>query len=249
MTTAGDIYRALDAFAPFDTAESWDNVGLLAGSPEREVSTVVTALDITPATVDFAAAHHAELIVSHHPVIFSPLRRLEEGSAPWRLAASGIAAVCAHTNLDKAAGGVNDWLAARLRLSPAEIAGDGLCRVGTLPEAMEPERFAAYAGECLGCQVRFSPGVCRVRTAGVCSGAGGDCLSALWEKQHPDALLTGEIRHHEWLELTALGATVVEAGHYHTEIAAAQGLAERLSVRFPDICFMVAEEQPPYQVL
>lgn len=249
MTTVGDIYEALDALAPFDTAESWDNVGLLAGSRRTEVTTVVTALDITSAVAAFAAGEGAQLIVSHHPVIFSPLKQLEAGSAPWKLAEAGIAAICAHTNLDSAAGGVNDLLADRLNLSLTTVAGDGLCRIGELPESMAPERFAAYVQERLGCRARFAAGPRPVRVIGICGGAGGDYLAPLWERYRLDGLLTGELKHHEWIELAASGATVVEAGHYHTEVLAAEGLAAYLSVRFPNLRFLAAKETSPYRTL
>ncbi len=116
MTTAGDIYRYIDAFAPFSSAMDFDNPGLLVGGPQTPVTAAVVALDITPEVVEEAAGLGAELIISHHPVIFHPLKRLEAESAPYLLASRGIAAICAHTNYDMAPGGVNDCLAAALGL-------------------------------------------------------------------------------------------------------------------------------------
>ena len=116
MTTIREIQAFLQQKAPFETAEEWDNAGLLAGDPDTAVTGILLTLDITPQAVDFAADNGFGLIVSHHPVIFHPLRRLEPSGAPYALARRGVAALCAHTNLDKAPGGVNDTLAVLLGL-------------------------------------------------------------------------------------------------------------------------------------
>jgi GTP cyclohydrolase I len=116
MATTGDIYAFIDGFAPFQTAMSFDNPGLLVGDDNTEVTTALLSLDITPEVVREAAELGAQLIVSHHPVIFHPLKKLSKGSVPYLLAQHSITAICAHTNLDMAAGGVNDCLAERLGL-------------------------------------------------------------------------------------------------------------------------------------
>lgn len=116
MITIGDIYDDIDSFAPFSTALGFDNVGLLVGSRKDPVERILVALDITPAVIEEAKRQGAQLIVSHHPVIFQPLRRLSRDSIPYQLAQAGIGAVCAHTNLDMARGGVNDCLGETLGL-------------------------------------------------------------------------------------------------------------------------------------
>lgn len=116
MITVGDIYRWMDSIAPFATAMDFDNVGLLVGDAAQPVERVLVSLDITGAVVEEAKEKGAQLIVSHHPVIFQPLRRLEAGSAPYKLAQYGISAICSHTNLDMAENGVNAVLAQRLGL-------------------------------------------------------------------------------------------------------------------------------------
>ena len=168
MTTVRAIYEWLDGWAPFSTAMSFDNAGLLAGSGAEEVRRAVLALDITPAVVREAASSGAQLIISHHPVIFNPLRRLTPDSAPWLLARHGIAAVCAHTNLDLAPGGVNTCLAQRLGLRNVRTLG--VDAPSGLPESLQPQAaelfnaFAgrgAFAGGELGAaeRFRFSAGV------------------------------------------------------------------------------------------
>ena len=104
MMTVGDIYDYIQQKAPFETAEPWDNSGLLVGDRHAEVSTVLVALDITTATVEQAVKMGAQLVVSHHPVIFDPLRTVTPDLPVYRLVRSGVAALCAHTNLDKTAG-------------------------------------------------------------------------------------------------------------------------------------------------
>lgn len=116
MSNVSMIYGKLNSLAPFATQESWDNSGLLVGDPGAEVKTALVVLDITAEAVREAREIGAELIISHHPVIFHPLKKVESGSVVWELAQAGISAICAHTNLDKARGGVNDCLAAALGL-------------------------------------------------------------------------------------------------------------------------------------
>jgi len=117
-----EILNYLNQWAPPETAEGWDNVGLLADSGETEVTALMVALDVTPAAVEAAGRAGASLIVSHHPLIFKPLSRLD--GLPYRLAAAGLSVFSAHTNLDKAPGGVNDALAAALGLVRVRTAAD-----------------------------------------------------------------------------------------------------------------------------
>ncbi len=117
MTTIRDIYQAIDGFAPFSHQESWDNSGLLVGNPQSWVERAAVTLDITPAVVQEAKEEGAQLIVSHHPVLFRPAKTFLSASVPYQLAAAGLSAICAHTSLDVAKGGVNDCLADRLKLA------------------------------------------------------------------------------------------------------------------------------------
>ena len=148
MVTVQQLADVLGRWAPWDDAEQWDNVGVLAGAA-APVSGVLCTLDITPAVVHEAVRRGCSAVVSHHPVIFSPLKALVPGTAPYLLARHGIAAVCAHTNLDKAPGGVGDALATALGLSGIEPCGS-YCRRGTLPHEMTPRGFAAHVQAALG---------------------------------------------------------------------------------------------------
>jgi dinuclear metal center YbgI/SA1388 family protein len=117
MITVGNVYNELDALAPFADAEPWDNVGLLVGAPETSVQRVLFALDVTNAVLEEAKMLRCQLIISHHPVIFEPIKSLAAGSIIYRLAQADIAVISAHTNLDIAKGGVNDALAGAIGLS------------------------------------------------------------------------------------------------------------------------------------
>lgn len=120
MTTVQDIYRAVDSLAPFSLGMDFDNPGLLVGDPSAPVSRVLLALDCTCRTVSQAQNLEAQLILTHHPVIFHPIKRVTAGSPVFQAASSGIAVISAHTNLDIASGGVNDCLAQRIGLTQVQ---------------------------------------------------------------------------------------------------------------------------------
>ena len=243
--TIRDIFAYINDRAPMDTAEGWDNPGMLVGNPHREVNCVLVALDATAGAVDTAEAVGADLIVTHHPVIFAPLKRLTADSIPYRLAAAGIDLIAAHTNLDKAEGGVNDTLAARLGLTDVTVAADEYTRIGTLAEPMSARDFAAHVAGVLDTAVRYS-GDKEVKTVAVCGGSGGDfmlrCIGAA------DAYVTGEVRHHEWLA-AAGHINVIEAGHYATEVPVVDTLCTWMTEAFPDLTVIPYRDGDPYSVV
>lgn len=245
MATIYEIYEYINGIAPFATAMDFDNAGFLIGDGEAEVTKALVTLDITPQSVRQAQEGGAQLIVSHHPVIFHPLKRLMSGSVPYLLASAGIGAICAHTNLDMAQGGVNDCLADALGLSHREgVAFCGqlpCCIMGDLTCTMEPRAFAAFVKEKLSCLgVRYVAGTRPVRTVALCSGAGGEFLFDAVEKG-ADAFVTGEVKHHEILAAKEAGITLVDGGHFKTEDIAMEPLCQRLSRAFPQTEFTLEE--------
>ncbi len=246
MITVKGIVDALQEKAPFETAEPWDNSGLLVGDREKVVSTVLVVLDITSDTVDQAVKAGAQLIISHHPVIFDSLKRLPTHHPAYRLAQENIAAVCVHTNLDKAMGGVNDHLAHMLELTDISVAGDGMCRLGKLSRPMTAEEFAHHVSHRLQTAVRLRAGTDIIRTVAVCGGAGGDLVLPLLDTA--DAALTGEVKHHEWLCVPA-GKTLADGGHFATEHGVTAVLAAWLRETFPSLAIVIGEEDPPYQTV
>lgn len=240
------ILNLLDSKAPFASAEEWDNVGLLIGSPDNKVTGVLVTLDATPDAIKAAKAADAELIVTHHPVIFSPLKQLDSHGIPYALAAAGIDVISVHTNADKAADGVNDILATRLGLTDLRVTEDGFCRIGTLAQPTDATAFAKTVAAALGTAVRVNGGG-EIRTVAVCGGSGGDFITPL--AGEIDAFVSGEVRHHQWLEANALGVTVIEAGHYATEVPIVDTLCRWLQEAFPALNVTAFVDNAPYETV
>ena len=230
MITVQDIYDFINARAPFETQDSYDNAGLLVGHPAWEVRGVHVALDVTASVLDEAIAAGANLIVTHHPLMFSPRKRLvetdSEAALLCRMIRHEIALIAAHTNLDQAPGGINDVLARAIGLE--DVSGEGYLRVGRLPAPMTAEAFAAQASQALHTVIRVmgQPGR-EVSRVAVCSGAGSDYWSA-GRALGADAFLTGEAKHHHALEAAPSGLIMLEAGHHATEEPGIFALADAL---------------------
>lgn len=238
MTTIRNIEEFCKELAPYDLAEEWDNVGLLAGG-EGAVSRVLLALDITPAVVREAHEIGAQLIISHHPVIFDPLRALEPDTAPYLLAQYGVAALCLHTNLDRAERGVNTALAAALGLKNTVFYPEDFLIVGEPEQPMAADAYAALIKERLSApSVRCTDGT--VKRVAVSSGGGGDGVQ-LCGKYGFDAFVTGELKHHQYLYAASHGIAAFDAGHFSTENVVIRPLRDNLADRFPDVDIRVSE--------
>lgn len=230
MLTMQHIYDLINERAPFDTQVAYDNSGLLVGDPAREVTGIHFALDVTNAVIDEAIANGANLIVTHHPLMFSPVKRLVETDYEARLLCrlirEGISLIAAHTNLDQASGGVNDALAAAIGL--ANVTGEGFIRVGDLPAKMTAADLAQHISQCLGDTVRVmgSPHAL-ISRVGMCSGSGSDEWPAA-AAMGAQAFLTGEAKHHHALEAADSGVVILEAGHHATEVPGIFALASAL---------------------
>lgn len=239
---ARDIMEFTETFAPLETAMDFDNSGFLTGDIDAEIHTAVLALDITKDVAEEAREKGAQLIISHHPVIFNPVKNVPADTALYSLIRYGISALCLHTNLDLAAdGGVNMCLARAANVqNPRFVEGECLV-VGELSEPVTAERFAYGLKEVLGCQgLRVVNKEKTVRKIALCSGAGGDYVF-LAKKLGADLLLTGEIKHHEILFAAENDMSVVDAGHYKTEDIVIAPLAKRLAENFPMVNFLISE--------
>ena len=217
--TVSDVERLVGEIAPYALAEEWDNVGLLLGRRGAPVTRALVALDLTQGALDEAKALGAQLIVTHHPIMFSARKRVtdedREGRLMLEMAEAGVAHIAAHTNLDSAPGGVNDTLMAAL--GAENIRGEGFVRAGDLPGGMTLSRLAALARARLHGEVRvYGAGDTPVHVLGCCSGAGGGELAQA-RALGADCFITGEIRHHEALDAVDAGVCVLEAGHFETE--------------------------------
>ena len=225
-----DVLNMVDQIAPYELAEEWDNPGFLFGRKNAEVTRVVVALDLTQQTVDEAKALGAQLIVTHHPIMFSAVKRVTDETREGRLmldmAQAGIAHIAAHTNLDAAQGGVNDTL---MKVMGAQnVRGEGFVRAGELDEGMTFGMLCTRAQQKLHAAVRaYGAADTPVHVLGCCSGAGGSELDDAMALG-ADCFITGEIRHHEALDAVDKGCCVIEAGHFETENPVCEVLAAAL---------------------
>ena len=247
MITVQDIYHMIDQMAPFESQEDFDNAGLLLGDPAMEVRGIHVALDVTERVLDEAEAAGANLIVTHHPIMFSPVKRLVatdyETRLIFRMIRAGMALIAAHTNFDRAPGGMNDTLAERCGLT--QVTGEGFIRVGNLPHPMTGRELAAHIAASLDTVVRPMGDAEKVyRRLALCSGGGSD----FWTEGlalGADAFLTGEMKHHHALALADAGMLGLEAGHFATEQPGVLALAAALqnavnAVEYP-VCLSTSQ--------
>ena len=217
--TVGDIAKVLETLAPRELAEEWDNPGLLAGSAGREVQRILLALDLRPHVIDEAASLGAELIVTHHPILFRGRKNLveddAEGALLCKLVRSECALIAVHTNFDSAERGVNDALAEKLGLREIQSLESGM-RLGSVNPTQFRE-LRATVGQRLGDVVRaYGDPAREIRRVAVLGGAGGGYWR-IARKAGADAYVTGEIAYHLGLEAMDEGLCVMEAGHAATE--------------------------------
>ena len=244
MPTVREIEQALFDLAPREGSMDWDNVGHLLGDPDREVTKVCVALDITEAVAAEAIAQGCELIVSHHPVMnckWLPVQTVRSDTAQGhlllRLLRSGVSAICMHTNLDVAPGGVNDAFAAALGLEDPGPLGDpeGLCRVGTLSSPMPLQDFARKVCRDLHANgVRYAGCGKPVRRVAVGGGACSDYI------RHAvaagcDTFVTADLSYHQFLDAEGMGINLIDAGHFPTENPVCARLVSYLTDRFPEL--------------
>lgn len=245
MTTVGDIFDLIDSFAPFSAQQSYDNSGICAGSRMQPVTKILTALDITCDVVREAAAKGCELVISHHPVIFRPLRTLSPDDPAVMLAASGISAICAHTSFDSAVGGMNDLLAEKLRLTVLEPLafeeGKPIGYVCELSDELSASELASFCKQRLGCRVvRYTNTDNRIAKVGICSGSGGDLLVSALAKGC-GALITGDVKHSCFIDAQNRGFCLIDAGHFYTENIFHEALAERIKAVHPELSVIRSE--------
>ena len=217
--TAAQVMELVNGIAPFELAEPWDNVGLLAGRSDAEVRRVLCALDLRMAVIEEAVKKDCQLIVTHHPILFRGRKNLCEDDGEGRLLCalvrSGIAMIAAHTNFDNAVPGVNDALAETLGLTDARVL-DGGMRIGSTKQT-DFGMFCERAAQSLGGPTRFYGDRARkIERVAVLGGAGEDYVGIAIEAG-ADVYLTGEIAYHKALDAVDNGLCVIEAGHAATE--------------------------------
>lgn len=257
MPTVKDVYGFLNEKAPFCLQEDWDNSGFLVGDPDRAVTKVLAALDITDEVIEEAAAWGAELIVSHHPIVFQPAKRMTllpddlTGRKLWRMAQCGISAICCHTDLDAVEGGVNTVLAQRLGLEALEQLEQtgvdangspyGIGRIGSLPQPEETPAFLTRVRQALSPNgIRYTDSGRPIQRVAVGGGACGDMVLTAW-KAGCDAFVTSDVKYNQFLDAKELGITLVDAGHFPTENPVVPVLAQWLRAAFPALRVRISQ--------
>lgn len=248
MTTVKNIYDYINSIAPYDTQEEWDNSGHLVGDFRKEVKRVVMALDATKDACTFAKDVKADLVLTHHPIIFGGIKNVMSDSAVYILANSSIAHLCAHTNFDIADGGINDNLAQLLDLNDAKHIPDSFLVYGTLDNDMSMDDFAEYVSDKLDCAgIRYTDSDRTIRTVAVGGGACEEYLDIAM--QYADCFVTGDMKYHQMLDASENGYAVISAGHYETENIPFLMLKDKLEKIFVDVEFIVAPTQNPVKTV
>ena len=247
MVTVNDVFNTLAKMAPPEAKMDFDNVGLLVGKTAEEVLRVLISLDITDAVIEEAVKAGAQLIVSHHPLFFS-LKSVTDGDRTGRkivkLLSNGMSAICMHTNLDAARGGVNDALAEKAGiLKPELLAVEGVLPSG---EAFSYGRFGELAAECTFSEylefikkslksngLRYCGGK-PVKKVAVLGGSGGDYMHHAIN-QGCDTFITSDIKYDVFLEAKELGLNLIDADHFCTENVVTEVLLKLLRREFPKL--------------
>jgi len=248
--TVKDLLKTLDKIAAFGLAAEWDNVGLMLGEPLRPVRGVLVALDPTEEVLAEALEVGADCIITHHPLIFHPLKAIYTdqpmGRFLRRALENEITVIGCHTNLDQAAGGVNDVLASSLGLlnarplvpagnDPQAEPGTGFGRVGQLADPLSPEAFIGYLCDFFNVPFLRVAGKLpeEITTVAVCGGSGSDLAAAAYDSG-AQVYVTGEVKHStaRWAE--GVGFCIIDGGHYDTENPVVESLVEVLQGVFAD---------------
>ena len=243
MPTVREIEQALFELAPGEAAMEWDNVGHLLGDPDQAVERVLVALDITEGVADEAIASGCQLVVAHHPVMncrWTPVQNIRDdtfqGHLFLKLLRNNVSAICMHTNLDIAWGGVNDALAQRLELvDPGPLCENGLGRVGEYPESVALADYVRFVCQALGCNgLRYADAGKPVRRVAVGGGACGEF--------EDDAIragcytfVTADLSYHQFLDAAGKGINLIDAGHFPTEDPVCEKVITYLTDRFPEL--------------
>lgn len=242
MTTVRDIYDYINEIAPFDSAEQWDNSGLIIGDMAKPVSKAVLSLDATRLVADFTVGISADLLITHHPLIFRGLKNIEKNSAVYKLINGDVSVISAHTCFDKALDGINTHLADIIGLENTQRLDNSFVVTGELPEAMSIDDFASYVGELLESRaLRYTDTDKLIKRVAV---GGGACSEFIDEAmQNADCFLTGDLKYHEMLDASEKGYAVISAGHFETENTPFLMLADSLRNKFDDVEFIVSPQQ------
>ena len=244
-----DIIKVIEDFAPLSIQEGWDNSGLCVGSPEDDVTSVLLALDCTPELVDEAVACGADMIVTHHPLIFSGLKKISPddmvGEAVIKAIRAGISIYAAHTSADKVLEGVSGAMAAKLGLVNVTVLdedgeGTGLGAVGDLPQPMTAEQAVAFVKDrfALKAMKTSRPSDGMISRVAMCGGSGGSLIKAA-RKAGAQLYISGDISYHNFF--TSDGFMIMDIGHYESEIEIVDILFSLIKKNFPTFAVRITQ--------
>ena len=251
--TITQVIDALEELAPLSFQDDFDNAGLQVGIKDKDVTGVLVCLDITEAVIDEAAALGCNLVVSHHPLIFHPLRQVSDSTYQQRCVmkaiSGGITLYSAHTNLDNAEGGVNSRIASMIGLEdvdfldPKPAAGGRQCGSGVIGRLSVPEEPAEFIArikelfnvECV-CHSDIPSG--KISKVALCGGAGSFLMDEA-RRRGADCFITGEISYHHYFD--ADGMLLMALGHYQSEQFTQNLLKEYVQSRFPELNVIITK--------
>lgn len=218
-----DVLTMIDDWAPFETAESFDNVGLLVGDANKKLTGIVVSLDATLDVIADAVSRKANLIVTHHPVVFDSMSEITQQTSQGKVVAelikNDISVISAHTNLDSAEGGVTCALAEKLKLLEVEKVQEcEFMRIGSLETSMDSKNFAGYIQKNLSAKKIEVAGTLPAKIKSICvmAGSGGGYMKEA-ASVGADVFITGSMKHEHAVEAFNLGICAMAAGHYETE--------------------------------
>lgn len=252
-TTVKNISDWMEALAPNRLSAEWDNTGLLLGDSQREVARVMTCLTLTPESVEEAVTRGADLVISHHPLPFRPLKKIttneSTGRLLWELARASVSVYCPHTAWDSAADGINAQLASCLKLKNvvpmiAEVSDGpaservthlGTGRVGELESTCTVTELARSLSEAVPhCRLRAVESRKSISRVGIVCGSGGSLIEAA-VRSRCDLFLTGEATFHQCLEAKGAGLSMLMIGHFASEKFAMDRLATLCKAEFANL--------------
>ena len=244
-----DVTKVIEEFAPLSIQEKWDNSGLCVGSHEASVSSVLFGLDCTPELVDEAIECGADMIVTHHPLIFSGLKKISPddmvGEAVFKAIKAGISIYAAHTNADKVIAGVSGAMAAKLGLKNVEILsedgeGTGLGVVGELPQPMTAQQIVEVVKDRFALKtVKASkPVEGKISKVTLCGGSGSSLISAA-RSVGAQLYISGDISYHNFF--TPEDFMLMDIGHYESEIEIVDILFSLVKKNFPTFAVRITQ--------
>lgn len=266
MKTCGEIAAWFDQEWPETLAASWDNVGLLAGRADKQVHTVYVALDATEKVIETAIQKGADMLITHHPLIFGGVKHVSDRDALGRrlltLIRADVSCYSGHTSFDIARGGMADLAVEKLGLfdieqglSPLEVTGEqegvpvGIGKAGDLREALTVEEFSELVKEQFQIPaVTVYSASKKIKRVAISPGSGKSMRMAAL-RSGADVFVTGDMGHHEGLDFVSDGVSLIDAGHYGLEHIFVDAVAEKLELAYADLTVLRAPIAYPCQIL